>query len=210
MSFNISKTLNFLHFHRRRIMVASTFMGGYSYLCYKTTSPKYHEIIRMGMAGSLANLAVESMFHFADTVNVRAKTSDGNDSSLKIVEKIYKKEGLKGFSKGFSACFYGSVACGFIYFSLYKLFKIYFKDYFSPDTNIAAVFFVASFVAEFFTLLVYYPYDLIKCRLQSKNYFFKYRSIPHAFQKEISEGSITALYKGSLPFLVTYCLFVSV
>lgn len=164
----------------------------------------------MGVAGSLANLTVEAMFHFADTVNVRAKISDGNDSSLKIVEKIYKKEGLKGFSRGFSACFYGSVACGFIYFSLYKLFKIYFKDYFSKDTNMAVIFFAASFVAEFFTLLVYYPFDLIKCRLQSKNYFFKYRNLPHAFAKEIKEGSVAALYKGSLPFLVTYCLFVSV
>lgn len=119
----------------------------------------------MGVAGSLANVIIESMFHFADTVNVRAKTSNGNDSSLKIVKKIYHKEGLIGFGRGFSACFYGSVFCGFIYFSLYKLFKIYFKDYFDPSTNMAAVFFMASFVAEFFTLLVYYPYDLIKCRL---------------------------------------------
>ena len=87
---------------------------------------------------------------------------------------------------------------------------MYFKDYFDPSTNIAVVFFSASFVAEFFTLLVYYPYDLIKCRLQSKNYIFKYRNLPHAFSKEIKEGSIFALYRGSLPFLVTYCLFVSV
>lgn len=165
MSSSFSKALNFAHFHRRRILVAGIFTTTYSFACYKLTNPYYHEILRMGVAGSLANLVVESMFHFADTVNVRAKTSDGNDSSLKIVERIYKKEGIKGFSKGFSACFYGSVACGFIYFSLYKMFKIYFKEYFSEDTNIAAVFFAASFVAEFFTLLVYYPFDLVKCRL---------------------------------------------
>jgi Mitochondrial carrier protein len=204
------KALNFIHFHRRRILVAATFTGCYSYLCYKATSPTYHDILRMGVAGSLANVVVESAFHFADTVNVRAKISDGNDSSMKIVQKIYAKEGIKGFSKGFSACFYGSVFCGFIYFSLYKMFKGYFKEFFDPSTNVAAVYFVASFVAEFFTLLVYYPYDLIKCRLQSKNYFFKYRNLPHAFRKEISEGSIFSLYKGSFPFLVTYCLFVSV
>jgi hypothetical protein len=73
----------------------------------------------------------------------------------------------------------------------------------------AGVFFLASFVAEFFTLLVYYPYDLIKCRLQSKNYFFKYQNLPHAFSKEIREGSLLSLYRGSVPFLATYCLFVS-
>ena len=202
--------MNFIYFHRRRISVAAAFSGGYSYLCYEATKPKYNEILRMGVAGSLGNVIVESMFHFADTVNVRAKTSDGNDSSLKIVQKIYKKEGIKGFSRGFSACFYGSVFCGFIYFSLYKFFKVYFKDFFDPNTNMAVIFFVASFVAEFFTLLVYYPYDLIKCRLQSKNYVFKYRNLPHAFKKEINEGSVFSLYKGSFPFLVTYCLFVSV
>ena len=77
----------------------------------------------MGVAGSLANLLVEAGFHFVDTVNVRAKVSDKHMSSIGMVKKIYRKEGLFGFSKGFSACFYGSVACGFLYFALYKLYK---------------------------------------------------------------------------------------
>jgi hypothetical protein len=33
--------------------------------------------------------------------------------------------------------------------------------------------------------------------------------LPHAFKKEIREGGITALYRGSVPFLATYCMFVS-
>lgn len=102
-----------------------------------------------------------------------------------MVKNIYAKEGIQGFSRGFSACFYGSIACGFIYFALYKLFKLYFREFFGETYNIAWTFFMASFVAEFFTLIVYYPYDLVKCRLQSKNYIFKYRNIPHAFKKEI-------------------------
>jgi Mitochondrial carrier protein len=167
-------------------MIAATFIGGYGYLCNQARSPSVNEILRLGFAGSLANVAIESMFHFADTVNVRAKTSEGNDSTIKIFKSIYRKEGLFGFSKGFSAMFYGSVFCGFIYFSLYKWFKMYFKERFEPSTNPAAVYFVASFTAEFFTLLIYYPFDLIKCRLQSKNYVFKYRSLPHAFTKEIT------------------------
>jgi len=82
-----------------------------------------------------------------------------------MMRNIYKKEGLQGFSKGFSACFYGSIVCGFIYFSLYKFFKGFFKEKLGESYNIAWTFFLASFAAEFFTLLVYYPYDLIKCRL---------------------------------------------
>ena len=56
---------------------------------------------------------------------------------------------------------------------------------------------------------MYYPFDLVKCRLQSGHYQFKYRNIPHAFAKEIKQGSILSLYRGSLPFLTTYTLCVS-
>ena len=210
MALNAKKALNFLHFHRNRILVAGGFCGVYAYTCKYAVSPHVNEIVRMGVAGSLANVIIESLFHFADTVNVRAKTSDGNDSSLKVVKKIYQREGIIGFGRGFSACFYGSVFCGFIYFSLYKFFKKEFKEYFGDAMSFQKVVFMASWVAELFTLLVYYPYDLFKCRLQSKNYIFKYRNLPHAFQKEISEGSIFSLYRGSLPFLITYCMSVSV
>lgn len=79
------KSLNFLYFHRRRIIVAAAFCSAYGYLSYKAISPTCNEILRMGVAGSIANVTIESLFHFADTVNVRAKTSDGNVSSLKIV-----------------------------------------------------------------------------------------------------------------------------
>ena len=189
--------------------MASAFTGAYSLVCYRSITIE-NEIFRMGVAGSLANTVVEAGFHVMDTINVRTKVSESNISSSMMVRKIYAKEGVYGFLKGFSACYYGSVVCGFLYFSLYKLFKIYFKDLFGDQYNIAWTYFMASFAAEFFTLIVYYPYDLIKCRLQSKNYVFKYRNIPHAFRKEIEQGSIINLYRGSFPFLITYCTCVSI
>lgn len=164
MQLKQKKVLNFMYFHRKRIFVASSFCGLYGIGCQQSIKSPL-EMYRMGVAGSIANLVVESSFHFADTVNVRAKLSEKSVSSLYIAKKIYSKEGLYGFSKGFSACFYGSVICGFLYFSLYKVFKPFFKEFFGETYNIAWTFFFASFAAEFFTLLVYYPYDLIKCRL---------------------------------------------
>ena len=45
-----------------------------------------------------------------------------------MVRKIYQAEGIYGFSRGFSAMFYGSVICGFIYFAGYKFLKTYFQE----------------------------------------------------------------------------------
>lgn len=164
ISSQLRNVWNFIYFHRRRILIAMAFSGTYAYIAKRAVHSN-NDLYRMGIAGSLANIIVEGSFHFVDTVNVRAKISDKHESSIHMVRKIYNKEGLSGFSKGFSACFYGSVFCGFIYFSLYKLFKGFFKEYLGESYNIAWSFFIASFAAEFFTLIVYYPYDLVKCRL---------------------------------------------
>ena len=76
------------------------------------------------------------------------------------------------------------------------------------DINPTTVFFAASIIAESLTILVHFPYDLIKCRLQSKNYIFKYKNLPHAFKKEIKNNGVSSLYQGALPFLCTYVAFV--
>jgi hypothetical protein len=41
------------------------------------------------------------------------------------------------------------------------------------------------------------------------NHKFKYRSMVHAFSKEIKENGAAGLYRGSLPFLLTYCSCIS-
>lgn len=114
---------------------------------------------------------------------------------------------MYGFGRGFSACFYGSIFCGFSYCYIYKLLKLQMYEHYE-DINPTTVFFIASIVAESLTILVHFPYDLIKCRLQSKNYIFKYKNLPHAFKKEIKNNGFMALYQGALPFLITYVTFV--
>ena len=121
------KFLNILHFNRKQALVGAGFVGGYSWICYKSLKIE-NEIIRMGVAGSLANIVCESSFHAVDTVNIRAKASTDQLSTMRMVNKIWHKEGVYGFSKGFTACFYGASVCGFMYFSLYKAFKGIFKD----------------------------------------------------------------------------------
>lgn len=84
----VTKTMNFLHFHRKRLIVSASFVTVYGITCRKTTNHP-NDILRLGVAGSLANLVVESMFHFVDTVNVRAKLNDKSISSLNMARKIY-------------------------------------------------------------------------------------------------------------------------
>ena len=127
----------------------------YASTCYSALSWE-NEVLRMGMAGSLANLTVESAFHFIDTVNIRAKAQTNNVqvSTLSLVNKIWQKEGLYGFGKGFSACFYGATVCGFLYFSIYKCLKGVFKDYFGDAFDMAFCYLLASFSAEILTLSI--------------------------------------------------------
>lgn len=143
-------------------------------------------MLRFGIAGSIANVTIESVFHFADTVNIRAKASEKSVSTASMISKIYGQEGVRGFGRGFSAAFYGGIIYGFFYFAIYKVIKGYFKDYFDGTVDMAVCYLLAAFTTEVITLSVKYPYDLIKCRLQSVNYVFKYQNLPHAFQKEIT------------------------
>lgn len=164
----------------------------------------------MGFAGSLATMAMETTHHFMDTVNIRSKVSKTPISSMGMASKIYAQEGIYGFSKGFSACYYGSIACGFIYFSLYKLLKTEFRNVFGDNQSLATTCFVSSFFAEMITLFVYFPYDMVKCRLQSRNNIFKYKNLVHAFKTEVQKEGIQGLYRGALPFLITYTTTVSI
>ena len=70
------------------------------------------------------------------------------------------------------------------------------------------IFATAALSAEAMCLFLKYPFDLIKCRLQSVNYIFKYQNLVHAFRKEITTNGPKSLYEGAAPFLVTYCTFI--
>ena len=104
---NSKNLYNKLWFNRKRILVTATMVPTYFYTCHSAKGWK-SDIMRMGVAGSLANLFVDGLFHTVDTLNIRAKASPTEISTTGMMKKIWVKEGLYGFSKGFSAMFYGS------------------------------------------------------------------------------------------------------
>ena len=149
------------------------------------------------------------LFHFADTVNTRSKLSSQHVSTYFMINKIYMEEGIYGLSKGISAGFYGSIVCGFIYFSLYKTLKAYMFEKFEGKLHSSLIFLTSAFFAECVTLLVYYPFDMIKSRLQTSNKRYKYKNLLHAFRKEITENGILSLYKGGSSYLIMFATMIS-
>jgi hypothetical protein len=120
------------------------------------------DIFRMAMAGSLSNMLCEVGFHFADTVNIRSKLHTQKVSTYRMLTHIFMEEGMYGLSKGISACFYGSIVCGFVYFSLFKLLKAQIYQLTGDKMPLSLLCLTSAFLAESFTLLLYYPYDTIK------------------------------------------------
>ena len=114
---------------------------------------------------------------------------------------------MQGFGKGFSAAFYGAALYGLVFFGTYKMMKGFFREYFDGKYDLGLCYLLASCVTETISLSVKYPYDLIKCRLQSVNYVFKYQDLPHAFRKEIRGNGVMSLYRGSMLFLATQATF---
>jgi hypothetical protein len=199
--------VNFAYFHRRRICVTAFFLSCYTCTCAKAVRWD-SDLLRMGVAGSLAITTVECLFHVIDTVNIRAKAQTQSISFASMVHKIYSKEGMHGFGKGFSACFYGATVGGFLYFCAYKTLKPKLKEILPASWDIGLVFALAGMCSETLTVLYYYPFNLIKCRLQSVNYIFKYQNLPHAFGKEIRLNGVRSLYDGVAPFILTYGIYI--
>jgi len=80
----LSKAFNILHFHRRRVAFTAGALTVYFGTCYHAKNWQ-NEILRIGIAGSLANVVVECGFHFADTVNIRTKANETYISSANMM-----------------------------------------------------------------------------------------------------------------------------
>ena len=96
---------------------------------------------------------------------------------------------MTGFGRGIGAAAYGNYSSGFVYFVLYKYLKTNMADYFG---NLRIV--LAGFVAETIAIMFKFPFDLVKCRLQSVNYIFKYDNWVHGIRKEYRNHGFLSLY----------------
>lgn len=169
-----------------------------------------NEIIRIGFAGSIAQFITEILFHPIDVINTRTKAEiahKDNMNSSKMIRKIATKEGIYGFWRGASSTYYGALIGGMIYFSTYKYLKNHLKQYEDKECGgrlHTMAYLTSSLLGETLFLFFYYPYDLIRTRMQIRSPGFEYKG-PLDGCKIIMEGrwrNIRKLYVGATPSFV--------
>lgn len=81
-----------------------------------------------------------------------------------------------GFGRGLSASLYGALFSGFTYFYIYTYLKKFIPAQYTTITGkemeYGTVCLLSGFFGEFVNLGIKFPFDLIKCRLQSANHIF--------------------------------------
>lgn len=99
---------------------------------------------------------------------------------------------------------------GYIYFSMYKGIKFHlkekdlFKTHKESTSAKALVYATSSTIAEITALCVYYPFELVKIRLLTRNDHFGYTSVTNAFYKIWKNDGIKGLYRGVFTFFLAF------
>jgi hypothetical protein len=203
------RSFNYILRYPRHYAGYAAFSVGFYFLAQHYRESK-NEIIRIGFAGSIAQFVTEIIFHPIDVINTRTKAeiSHGNMNSYKMIRRIIDKEGMYGFWRGASATFYGALLGGLIYFSAYKWLKNYMKKYENPAHKSRIhtfAYLISSLLGESLFLVFYYPYDLIRTRMQTRTPGFEYKG-PVDGCKRILNGrpirNFAKLYVGATPSFI--------
>lgn len=161
---------------------------------------------RIGVAGLLAQVATDFIFHPLDLINTRTKYYFQEKlSTITTTKRIYHSTGLPGFFRGGTVTIFGSSLAGFIYFSIYKHIKEVVKNMLEHKKHLYFMAYsIASIVAEVIVYVFYYPFDLIKTRIQTGQFAYKHfiDGVKKIWVKGDTITSIRRLYSGFVPSLV--------
>ena len=87
---------------------------------------------------------------------------------MRELNNVLHKEGANALAKGISATYYGSVLYGFSYFYTYPFLKKKFHDPFDKRDKLPLLYFMSALVSEYLGLLLYFPFETVKVRMQAK------------------------------------------
>ena len=156
------------HWLKYSLFSASVFTG-----LYQSKKIKDRHI-RMGIAGLLGQMTTDIFFHPIDVVNTKTKYFFSEKLSIRqMARKIFMSEGLFGIFRGGTIMLWGSAFSGFVYFSLYRRLKEFFKKKFGEESKYNSLIYILS--AMLTQSIVYplaYPIDLLKTRVQTGEYIY--------------------------------------
>jgi hypothetical protein len=182
-----------------------TFGCVFYFLAYKFRNTN-NAIIRIGFAGAIAQFTTEILFHPIDVINTRTKAeiAQADIDAYKMIRRIIDKEGFIGFWRGASATYYGALLGGFIYFTTYKFLKNKLKSLEGSEKLHTFSYLASSLLGETLFLLFYYPYDLIRTRMQTMMTTWDYKG-PIDGYRQILMGkfrNFKRLYVGATPSFI--------
>jgi len=96
---------------------------------------------------------------------------------------------------------------GFTTMFIYRYLKLKIREVLNLDRSSSWVYFVSSSIANIFACATYFPIELIKIRMQTKNDVFGYYSLLDGLTKEIRLNGIPGLYRGFTPYAITWSIF---
>jgi len=166
-------------------------------------------VIRLGAAGSLTTVLCDFLFYPLDCINVRTKILEKNIPMHQMALHILNREGPKGLYQGYHCCFYGNVIYGFSYFIIYKSLKNHLAQYF-PGEQKFGMYVSASIMAEVVAQFMFYPFELAKIRILTKNHSYQYLSAADALRKIVQKDSFPGLYKGLSTFYANYVTYYTI
>jgi len=194
-------------------LAAGMFTGVMAYTYIKGPTVK-NEIYRWGLAGIASTLFVELACQPIDTLNMKAKVK-----KKFVMLKFLQNKGVGSLMRGIQPVIYGMAISSFVYFMLYKKAKDYMKvkmEVHNIDkTSLLSVFAMsagASTFANLWAIGLYYPFDLVKTRMQIVGEY-KYKNIADAFYNIGKEGKsswkVQNFFRGFGIFSLTFITFTT-
>jgi hypothetical protein len=140
-------------------------------LSLKLKNPQY----RMGIIGLLSQVTTDFLFHPLDLVNVRTKYYYKEKlTTYNTTKRILNTTGITGFFRGGTVTLMASSMSGFIYYTLYRNIRERVKSVIKDEKKYFIAYSLASIISQLSLYIFYYPFELVKTRIQTGQYAYKH------------------------------------
>lgn len=166
--------------------LTSTILGSL-YLGMKSKN----EFHKWGLGGIVTTLTVETSTHVMSTIDLNSKTTKNFN-----VFQFVKQRGFTKLMDGFQPMIYGGILSSYFYYSCYKGIKESLKGIIKAlnynEKSLTSIAFLSSGASAWWELIaiwMYYPFDLIKIRMQNSEQH-NYKNLTDAFYRmSVEKGS---------------------